>query len=177
MPLNLTDFNHFYIINKVCGLEKQRHYLEALGRKEFQIYFQLKISGKSQKIASAEVLIRWKRADGELWFPDSFLPILEETGEIEALDYYVYEAAFQWLANRRSAGLKLLPLSLNVSPVHFRKIHTFTKKVLQLIQKYEIPSDGSGYNTLGDSSGSPGVRSRMTGSGTPTEGPARKSSP
>ena len=141
MPLNLTDFNHFYIINKVCGLEKQRHYLEALGRKEFQIYFQPKISGKSQKIASAEVLIRWKRADGELWFPDSFLPILEETGEIEALDYYVYEAAFQWLANRRSAGLNLLPLSLNVSPVHFRKIHTFTKKVLQLIQKYEIPSD------------------------------------
>ena len=51
MPLNLTDFNHFYIINKVCGLEKQRHYLEALGRKEFQIYFQPKISGKSQKIA------------------------------------------------------------------------------------------------------------------------------
>ena len=141
MPLNLTDFNHFYIINKVCGLEKQRHYVEALGRKEFQIYFQPKISGKSQKIASAEVLIRWKRADGELWFPDSFLPILEETGEIEALDYYVYEAAFQWLANRRSAGLKLLPLSLNVSPVYFRKIHTFTKKVLQLIQKYEIPSD------------------------------------
>ena len=31
MPLNLTDFNHFYIINKVCGLEKQRHYLESLG--------------------------------------------------------------------------------------------------------------------------------------------------
>ena len=114
---------------------------EALGRKEFQIYFQPKISGKSQEIASAEVLVRWKRADGELWFPDSFLPILEETGEIEALDYYVYEAAFQWLANRRSAGLKLLPLSLNVSPVHFRKIHTFTKKVLQLIQKYEIPSE------------------------------------
>lgn len=54
--------------------EKQRHYLESLGRKEFQIYFQPKISGKSQKIASAEVLIRWKRADGELWFPDSFLP-------------------------------------------------------------------------------------------------------
>ena len=68
MPLNLTDFNHFYIINKVCGLEKQRHYLEALRRKEFQIYFQPKISGKSQKIASAEVLIRWKRADGELSF-------------------------------------------------------------------------------------------------------------
>ncbi|MFR3005509.1 MAG: FeoA family protein [Blautia faecis] len=31
MPLSLTEFNHFYIINKVCGLEKQRHYLESLG--------------------------------------------------------------------------------------------------------------------------------------------------
>lgn len=113
---------------------------EALEKKEFQIYFQPKISGRDQKIASAEVLVRWQRSNGDLWFPDSFLPILEETGEIEALDYYVYETAFQWLANRREKGLKQLTLSLNVSPVHFRKIHTFTEKVSHLIQKYEIPS-------------------------------------
>ena len=31
MPLNLTEFNHFYIINKICGHEKHRHYLETLG--------------------------------------------------------------------------------------------------------------------------------------------------
>ena len=31
MPLNLTDFNKFYVINKICGQEKQRHYLESLG--------------------------------------------------------------------------------------------------------------------------------------------------
>ena len=30
MPLNLTDFNQFYV-NKICGQEKQRHYLESLG--------------------------------------------------------------------------------------------------------------------------------------------------
>ena len=24
MPLSLTEFNHFYIINKECGLKKQR---------------------------------------------------------------------------------------------------------------------------------------------------------
>ena len=114
--------------------------MNCRGKKEFQIYFQPKISGREQKIASAEVLVRWQRANGDLWFPDSFLPILEETGEIEALDYYVYETAFQWLTDRREKGLKLLSLSLNVSPVHFRKIHTFTEKVSHLIQKYEIPS-------------------------------------
>ena len=31
MPLNLTDFNQFYVINKICCQEKQRHYLESLG--------------------------------------------------------------------------------------------------------------------------------------------------
>lgn len=31
MPLNLTEFNHLYIINKVCGKDEQRHYLETLG--------------------------------------------------------------------------------------------------------------------------------------------------
>ncbi len=51
------------------------------------------------------MLVRWLREDGTLWFPDSFLPILEETGEIESLDYYVYNAAFQWLADRRKKGL------------------------------------------------------------------------
>ena len=72
----------------------------ALEQKEFQLYFQPKINGKSQQISSAEVLVRWQKNDGSLWFPDSFLPILEETGEVEALDYYVYEAAFLWLSER-----------------------------------------------------------------------------
>ena len=31
MPLNLTDFIHFYVINKILVQEKQRHYLESLG--------------------------------------------------------------------------------------------------------------------------------------------------
>ena len=31
MPLNRTEFNHFYIVNKICGQEKERHYLESLG--------------------------------------------------------------------------------------------------------------------------------------------------
>ena len=35
---------------------------------------------------------------------------------------------------------KIIPLSLNVSPIHFRKINTFIHKVSDLIDKYKIPS-------------------------------------
>lgn len=31
MPLNLADVNIPYIIQKICGPEDQRHYLESLG--------------------------------------------------------------------------------------------------------------------------------------------------
>lgn len=130
------------------ALEEQRRadtihsFKKALSQKEFKIYFQPKIDGKTQKISSAEVLVRWQRDADTIWYPDMFLPILEETGEIQALDYYVYETAFQWMSERKKAGQKILPLSLNVSPVHFRNISRFTFRVEELLDKYKIdPSE------------------------------------
>ena len=34
MPFNLADVNVTYIIQKICGPEDQRHYLESLGMEE-----------------------------------------------------------------------------------------------------------------------------------------------
>ncbi len=31
MPLNLAEINQQYIVQKICGDEEQRHYLETLG--------------------------------------------------------------------------------------------------------------------------------------------------
>lgn len=136
----ICEYTHDLADAELRRAETIHSFQKALAQKEFLLYFQPKISGITQKIASAEVLVRWQRSDETLWFPDSFLPILEETGEIAALDYYVYEAAFSWLADRRSRGLPLLPLSLNVSPVHFRKMDAFMKKMNQLLLIYQIPS-------------------------------------
>ena len=69
----------------------------ALSQKEFKVYFQPKIHGKDQTLAGAEALVRWQWDARTIWYPDVFLPILEETGEIQALDYYVYEETFIWM--------------------------------------------------------------------------------
>lgn len=110
----------------------------AIEKEEFKIYFQPKIGSEEQKIISAEVLVRWQKDRDTIWTPNLFLPILEETGEIEKLDYYVYEKAFQWIVKRRRENKPTLTLSLNVSPVHFKEIDKFTEKAMQLIQKYDI---------------------------------------
>ena len=113
---------------------------KAIEKEEFKIYFQPKIGSKEQKIVSAEVLVRWQKDENTIWTPNLFLPILEETGEIEKLDYYVYEKAFQWIVKRRNENKPILTLSLNVSPVHFKEIDKFTEKTMNLIQKYNIDS-------------------------------------
>lgn len=113
---------------------------DALEKEKFKIYFQPKIGSKEQKIVSAEVLVRWQKDENIVWAPYLFLPILEETGEIEKLDYYVYEKAFQWIDKRKQENKPILPLSLNVSPVHFKEIDKFIEKTMALIERYHIDS-------------------------------------
>lgn len=110
----------------------------ALEKEEFVLYFQPKISGREEKITSAEVLVRWQRADGAIWGPDKFIPVLEECGKVEALDFYVYEKAFQWLAEQGESHAVPITLSLNISPFHFRDIEGFTGKLLDIINKYQV---------------------------------------
>ena len=110
----------------------------ALEKHEFQLYFQPKISGKEAEITSAEVLVRWQRSDGEIWAPDRFIPVLEECGKVEQLDFYVYEQAFQWMVKQREQSAGKITLSLNISPCHFRNIEAFTQKLLALIEEYGI---------------------------------------
>ena len=53
MPLNLADFNKKYRISKVCGQEKQRHYLESLG-----LYVEVK---SNSFLKSMAITLSWLR--------------------------------------------------------------------------------------------------------------------
>ena len=50
------------------------------------------------------------------------------------LDYYIYEQSFAWMA----AHPGQLPLSLNVSPVHFAHPRQFVEKVKELLARYPV---------------------------------------
>jgi predicted signal transduction protein with EAL and GGDEF domain len=44
------------------------------------LYYQPKVSVRSGQITGVEALIRWRKPDGRFIFPDSFIPLAEETG-------------------------------------------------------------------------------------------------
>lgn len=134
------NYGHLcYYTEEMAAAEQERariiqSFPVALKNREFRLYFQPKVDGRTKRIVSAEVLVRWQLPDGSLRAPDSFIPLLERTGEIVQLDYDIYEQSFAWMA----AHPGQLPLSLNVSPVHFAHPRQFVQKVKELLARYPV---------------------------------------
>lgn len=110
----------------------------AIKNNEFLVYLQPKVKSENMEIVGAEALVRWKKPDGTMLFPDEFIPVFEKNGKIIDIDYYVYETVFKYLRSRLDKGRKVVPISMNVSRVHL-KSGEFLKKLEELLEKYRIP--------------------------------------
>lgn len=88
----------------------------ALEREEFVLHFQPQYRSASQRLAGAEVLVRWQHPDGRLIPPAEFIPIAEEIGLIRPLGCWITEQACSQASAWRRAGLAPFRLSINLSP-------------------------------------------------------------
>lgn len=111
---------------------------DAIKRREFTVYLQPKVGCKNQKVVGAEALVRWRKQNGEMIYPDEFIQVFEKHGCIVDLDYYVYEEVFRFIRRRIDAGKPLLPISLNVSRAHMVDT-ALIDKIEELMDKYQIP--------------------------------------
>lgn len=86
---------------------------------EFIVYYQPVVDTKTEKIVSAEALIRWKHAKRGFISPGVFIPALEENGHISELDRYVAEQVRDFLITRKKNGKRIVPISMNLSWMDF----------------------------------------------------------
>jgi len=91
----------------------------ALERREFQVFYQPKLSLRSGRVTGMEALVRWRKPDGTLVGPDSFIPLAEETGLIVPLGTWVLQTACLQNKAWQDAGLPELPVAVNLSPSQF----------------------------------------------------------
>jgi diguanylate cyclase (GGDEF)-like protein/PAS domain S-box-containing protein len=91
----------------------------ALGRNEFLLHYQPKISLKTGEITGVEALIRWMHPDRGLVPPLQFVPIAEECGLIVQIGQWVLLEACKQARAWRDSGLRAVPVAVNVSAVEF----------------------------------------------------------
>lgn len=89
----------------------------ALSNGRITYYLQPQVDMETGEIIGAEALTRWIDKDGSLISPATFIPALEESGFVVTLDKYVWQGVATWLRERLDRGLRVVPISLNVSRV------------------------------------------------------------
>lgn len=112
---------------------------QALLNHEFQVYLQPKMDLQNNQLVGAEALVRWRRKDGTLMYPDEFIPIFERNGFIVRIDFYVYETVCQLIKKWMHQFNKSVPVSVNVSRVHMANEH-FVDEFERLVKQYNIPN-------------------------------------
>lgn len=112
----------------------------AIERGELKVYYQPKMKTNTLQIIGAEALVRWQKADGRFIYPDDFIPLLERSGQIVELDYFVYREVFRFVAKRLRENKPIVPVSINVSRVHLNKMGILSY-VKSLFEEYRIPPE------------------------------------
>jgi EAL domain-containing protein (putative c-di-GMP-specific phosphodiesterase class I) len=91
----------------------------ALGRNEFVLHYQPRISLETGKITGVEALIRWMHPDLGLVPPLQFLPIAEDCGLILPIGQWVLRETCRQVREWIDSGLRVVPAAVNVSCLEF----------------------------------------------------------
>lgn len=111
----------------------------ALENHELEVYYQPKYEIQTEQpvLSSAEALVRWQHPSLGLLSPDEFIPLFERSGQISALDNYVWNEAARQMAAWRDRYGRVLPVSVNLS-----RVDVFDPKLMVtldgLVSKYGL---------------------------------------
>lgn len=110
----------------------------SLGKEEFRVFLQPKWDIVNDCVVGAEALVRWIKNDGTVIYPNDFIPVFEQNGFIEKLDFYMLEKVCAKLQElKKLGGYKMVPISINQSRILINN-PDYVKSVEHVMERYEI---------------------------------------
>jgi len=115
---------------------------KAIANKEFDLYYQPIVSLDNISILGFEALIRWNHPTQGLIYPDSFIPVAEETGLIIPIGRWVLKKACRDLRRWDEQVKSKLPLfmSVNISSKQFLR-PSLIDDIKEILDETGLPPD------------------------------------
>ena len=118
----------------------ERDLLRALEDKQFVMHYQPKVDLVSGRVTGAEALIRWQHPQRGLIGPVHFIRVAEERGLIVPLGEWVMQEVCRQSAEWQCAGMRPIPIAINLSADHFQKL-SLPGDVRRLLRRHDLASD------------------------------------
>lgn len=109
----------------------------AVKNRELMIYYQPQVNVTLNKIIGFEALLRWKVDNKSFVSPSEFIPILEETGLIVDVGYWVIENACIALKRCHNLGANDLRMAINLSANQLNE-KNFISKVMNILNDVDL---------------------------------------
>lgn len=113
---------------------------KAVRNNELIVYYQPQYDAVTNKLVSAEALVRRRLPDGSVALPGSFIPAAEETDLIMEIDWNVLEQVCCFLKKRIDSGHRYVPIAVNFSRRHIGEA-SFLEKLCKTVDGYGIPRE------------------------------------
>ncbi len=112
---------------------------QAMEKHEIVAYYQPQYDAITNRLVSAEALVRWIKPDGSIVPPGEFIPQLEQSDAILNLDWYVLERVCTFLERQKKEGIPRVQIAVNFSRMHVLYEDHFTEKLCEIVEHYHIP--------------------------------------
>jgi diguanylate cyclase (GGDEF)-like protein/PAS domain S-box-containing protein len=112
----------------------------AIERHELFLHYQPQLDLRSGQVVAVEALVRWQHPEMGLIPPLKFIPVAEETGQIEAIGAWVLDQALAQVARWRAQGFASLRVAVNLSPRQLRG-NDFATLVAHALQRHCLTGD------------------------------------
>lgn len=137
--------NNFQLYEDSIGIEAakllhvEKKMEQALNDGNIFMVYQPKICKDKHKIVAAEALIRWRKHDGNIRFPNDFIPFIEDKEIIVDVGEYIINHVLNQLTTYRSLGKNLIPIAINIPERHLLS-KGFVEYITQQLQHFNIES-------------------------------------
>jgi diguanylate cyclase (GGDEF)-like protein len=119
--------------SRYSDVEIVRNLRKAIQRQELHLHYQPRVDASTGELVGAEALIRWDHPHMGRMSPATFIPLAEERGLIIEIGEWVLTQACRQNRRWQDAGLKAIPVSVNVSALQFSQ-RDFADKVASALR-------------------------------------------